>query len=101
MPTCTQHFKSSFFFSPKISKKYLEVSNLFQNREFSYETEDLKNINVMLNSNDVSEYLKISADGLEVGHIDLYMYLGQKKNMCVYCHMLKKIRVGRSEIIFF
>ena len=25
----------------------------------------------------------------------------QKKNMCVYCHMLKKIRVGRSEIIFF
>ena len=27
--------------------------------------------------------------------------LGQKKNMCVYCHMLKKIRVGRSEIIFF
>ena len=24
-----------------------------------------------------------------------------KKNMCVYCHMLQKIRVGRSEIIFF
>ena len=24
-----------------------------------------------------------------------------KKNMCVYCHMLKNIRVGRSEIIFF
>ena len=24
-----------------------------------------------------------------------------KKNMCVYCHMLKKIRVGRSEMIFF
>ena len=21
--------------------------------------------------------------------------------MCVYCHMLKKIRVGRSEIYFF
>ncbi|KAK3086428.1 hypothetical protein FSP39_018336 [Pinctada imbricata] len=37
----------------------------FQNREFSYEKEDLTNINVMLNSNDVSEYLKISADGLE------------------------------------
>ena len=30
------------------------------------------------------------------------MLTGQKKkNMCVYCHMLKKIRVGRSEIIFF
>ena len=26
---------------------------------------------------------------------------GQKKNMCVYCHMLKKIRDGRSEMIFF
>ena len=24
-----------------------------------------------------------------------------KKKMCVYCHMLKKIRVGRSEMIFF
>lgn len=37
-----------------------------QNREFSYRKEDLKNINVMLNSKDVSEYLKISPDGLEV-----------------------------------
>ena len=46
---------------------YLKVYMSFQNREFSYETEDLKYINVMLNSNDVSEYLKISADGLEVG----------------------------------
>ena len=25
----------------------------------------------------------------------------KKKNMCVYCHMLKKIRVGRLEILFF
>ena len=25
----------------------------------------------------------------------------KKKYMCVYGHMLKKIRVGRSEIIFF
>ena len=24
-----------------------------------------------------------------------------KKNMCVYCHMLKKIRAGRSGIFFF
>ena len=28
-------------------------------------------------------------------------YKAKKKNMCVYCHMLKKIRVGRSEINFF
>ena len=25
----------------------------------------------------------------------------EAKKMCVYCHMLKKIRVGRSETIFF
>ncbi|XP_061166656.1 RING finger and SPRY domain-containing protein 1-like [Saccostrea echinata] len=43
------------------------LDNLFvtENREFSYTKEDLKNINVMLNSKDVSEYLKISPDGLE------------------------------------
>lgn len=37
-----------------------------QNRPYSYETEDLSNINVMLNNNDVSDYLKISPTGLEV-----------------------------------
>ena len=26
---------------------------------------------------------------------------GQKKYMCVYCHMSKKSRVGRSGLIFF
>jgi hypothetical protein len=26
---------------------------------------------------------------------------GQKKIMCVYCHMLKKSRVGRSGLLFF
>lgn len=43
------------------------LDNLFvtENREFSYTKEDLTNINVMLNSKDVSEYLKISPDGLE------------------------------------
>ncbi|KAL3859970.1 hypothetical protein ACJMK2_010148 [Sinanodonta woodiana] len=43
------------------------LDNLFtpEGRQYSYLKEDLTNINVMLNSNDVSEYLKISADGLE------------------------------------
>ncbi|KAL5022381.1 hypothetical protein ScPMuIL_001536 [Solemya velum] len=43
------------------------LDNLFlaEGRTYSYENEDLSAINVMLNSNDVSEYLKISADGLE------------------------------------
>ena len=29
------------------------------------------------------------------------IYKANKKKMCVYCHMLKKIRVGRSEMLFF
>ena len=35
-------------------------------RQFTYEKVNLTNINAMLNSNDVSEYLKISPSGLEV-----------------------------------
>lgn len=43
------------------------LDNLFitEGREFSYEKEDLSSVRVMLNSNDVSEYLKISPDGTE------------------------------------
>lgn len=40
-----------------------------QDRPYSYETEDLRRINVMLNNNDVSDYLKISPSGLEVSYI--------------------------------
>lgn len=36
-----------------------------KDRPYSYETEDLRRINVMLNNNDVSDYLKISPSGLE------------------------------------
>ncbi|XP_072135555.1 RING finger and SPRY domain-containing protein 1 isoform X2 [Mobula birostris] len=43
------------------------LDNLFlkPKRQFTYEKVDLSHINAMLNSNDVSEYLKISPDGLE------------------------------------
>ncbi|XP_045192494.2 RING finger and SPRY domain-containing protein 1-like [Mercenaria mercenaria] len=43
------------------------LDNLFtsEGRAYSYKNEDLSKINVMLNCNDVSEYLKISPDGLE------------------------------------
>uniref|UniRef100_UPI00398EE5CE RING finger and SPRY domain-containing protein 1 n=1 Tax=Pristiophorus japonicus TaxID=55135 RepID=UPI00398EE5CE len=43
------------------------LDNLFlkQKRQFTYEKVNLSHINAMLNSNDVSEYLKISPDGLE------------------------------------
>ena len=36
---------------------------------YCFEKEDLSTINVMLNCKDVSEYLKISANGLEVSYI--------------------------------
>lgn len=35
-------------------------------RPFSYLSQDTDGINAMLNNNDVSEYLKIGPDGLEV-----------------------------------
>ncbi|XP_040024497.1 RING finger and SPRY domain-containing protein 1-like isoform X2 [Gasterosteus aculeatus] len=43
------------------------LDNLFlkEGRQFTYETVNLTNINAMLNSNDVSEYLKICPTGLE------------------------------------
>ncbi|XP_010015570.1 PREDICTED: RING finger and SPRY domain-containing protein 1-like, partial [Nestor notabilis] len=43
------------------------LDNLFlkEGRQFTYEKVDLTNIRAMLNSNDVSEYLKISPHGLE------------------------------------
>ena len=46
------------------------VSN--HNRHYTYEKVDTENIHVMLNTNDVSEYLKISPDGLEVSQFELF-----------------------------
>jgi len=43
------------------------LDNLFlvEGRSYSYEIADTTNVNVMLNANDVSEYLKIAPNGLE------------------------------------
>ncbi|XP_063232798.1 RING finger and SPRY domain-containing protein 1-like [Bacillus rossius redtenbacheri] len=51
------------------------LDNLFivDKRKFSYECVDMSGINVMLNVNDVSEYLKISPDGLEA-RCDAYSF---------------------------
>nr|CAD7424954.1 unnamed protein product [Timema monikensis] len=51
------------------------LDNLFlvEGRKFSYECVDTSEINVMLNSNDVSEYLKLSPDGLEA-RCDAYSF---------------------------
>lgn len=50
------------------------LDNLFlkEGRQFTYEKVDLTNIRAMLNSNDVSEYLKISPHGLEVGNCFMF-----------------------------
>ncbi|CAN7941700.1 unnamed protein product [Ixodes pacificus] len=42
----------------------LSCACLLQGRRYTYEVTDRTNINAMLNSNDVSEYLKISSNGL-------------------------------------
>lgn len=58
--------------SPNKLDKCVHVSSvalcpvLKEGRQFTYEKVNLTNINAMLNSNDVSEYLKISPTGLEV-----------------------------------
>lgn len=44
-----------------------------ESRQYSYETVDVSNVNVMLNTKDVSEYLKISPDGLEA-RCDAYSF---------------------------
>ncbi|XP_066996878.2 RING finger and SPRY domain-containing protein 1 [Anabrus simplex] len=51
------------------------LDNLFlvEGRKFSYECVDTSGINVMLNTKDVSEYLKISPDGLEA-RCDAYSF---------------------------
>ena len=48
-----------------------------QNRPYSYEIADLSKINVMLNNNDVSDYLKISPTGLEVSNWFIYLFSGK------------------------
>lgn len=41
------------------------LSVLIEGRKYTYEISNIDHINVMLNTSDVSEYLKISGDGLE------------------------------------
>nr|XP_057944143.1 RING finger and SPRY domain-containing protein 1 isoform X2 [Doryrhamphus excisus] len=57
------------------------LDNLFlkEGRQFTYEKVNLTHINAMLNSNDVSEYLKISPSGLEEGY-----GIGDDEYSCAY-----------------
>lgn len=51
------------------------LDNLFlmEGRKYSYETTDMSGVQAMLNTSDVSEYLKISPDGLEA-RCDAYSF---------------------------
>ena len=48
---------------------------LIPERPFSYTNVDMENINVILNNNDVSEYLKIAPNGLEVRKLKFLRYI--------------------------
>lgn len=49
------------------------ITVIIEGRKYSYEVVDVSNVNVMLNTRDVSEYLKISPDGLEA-RCDAYLF---------------------------
>ena len=46
-------------------------------------------------------FVKMVALYAEMGVAYLELNKAKKKYMCVYCHMSKKSRVGRSALIFF
>lgn len=56
----------SFHHSGAQTRDAFSFAVLKEGRQLTYEKVDLTNIRAMLNSNDVSEYLKISPHGLEV-----------------------------------
>lgn len=51
----------------------LQIPVIIDGRKYSYEMVDVSNVNVMLNTRDVSEYLKISPEGLEIRN-DAYLF---------------------------
>lgn len=50
---------------------------LMEGRKYSHDSVDVTGINVMLNTKDVSEYLKISPNGLEVNILKYYIVSSQ------------------------
>lgn len=57
---------------------------MIEGRVFSYEKTDMSGINAMLNTNDVSEYLKIAPDGLEA-RCDAYSFESVRCTFQVDC----------------
>lgn len=62
---------------------------VMEGRKYSHDSVDTTGINVMLNTKDVSEYLKISPNGLEVsfGNIIYWVIFTYRKASCYsfYC----------------
>jgi len=63
-----------------------------ENRMYSYQTTDTSNINMMLNSNDVSEYLKLGPNGLvarcDASSFESVRCTGQADTGCWYYEVL-------------
>lgn len=80
-------------------KLFLVVSS---ERKYSYETVDLTGIEVMLNTRDVSEYLKISPDGLEA-RCDSYSFESVRCTfqvwLKIFCYLLYYILISNLLII--
>lgn len=60
---------------------FASVSVLIENRKYTYEIANVEH-NVMLNTKDVSEYLKISGDGLEA-RCDSYSFESVRSTLSV------------------
>lgn len=73
---CLDNYCMYFKFSQQIMRILIQtifISVIIEGRKYSYEIVDVSNVNVMLNTRDVSEYLKISPDGLEA-RCDAYLF---------------------------
>lgn len=66
----------------RILEHKVSLPVLIENRKYTYEITDVEHINCMLNTKDVSEYLKISGDGLEA-RCDSYSFESVRSTLSV------------------
>lgn len=70
---CKLKLYSSDFSTKSCIRYFISIVVIIDGRKYSYEMVDVSNVNVMLNTRDVSEYLKISPEGLEIRN-DAYLF---------------------------
>ncbi|XP_037959495.1 RING finger and SPRY domain-containing protein 1-like [Teleopsis dalmanni] len=76
LPDLEKHYNSKDYLQRQIgfcARWCLDNYFIVDQRSYAYESTDVTYINAMLNTNDVSEYLKISPDGLEA-RCDAYTF---------------------------